>query len=556
MPRRGPRPDGGSRPFLVVRRRPPRRIGPSCRRLRRTDRLRGTRPRGRLRPGSGDPSSPTLHRPLLTARGSSPAPPGAPRGTVARSPVDAPRWSTHEAEDLRPSRPAFGTGLRVGARPGDALGLDPRHRRERPSRGPRHRPARRARLPPRRDRRVGRTRALPRPRTLRRDVPAPRRAAGLRDPDGAGPHARARREARGRRRAPPRGGEGERHGRQPLPARRGRSRGDPRELRPRRGRGARAAARRLEAPQGGHRERRRRPRLPEPRPERPRRRRADLRRLPEPHGSALLPRRLRPGRPDRGGEGPLRRPEPGEPRRRREHRHAPARAGPPRHGERRRGGVGLRQPVDLGLVGRRVVLRARRVLLPAVGGVLGRRRPPLHRADELPCRRRRGRGLPGGDRVGPRRVRPGRGPLGRPFVHAAGHVPHLLPVPADGRRLRRRGPLRPDLGGDALRRRDVGEALGLLHAGRPLHDGPVPDLVDDRAARLVDGDRRLLEDPRRPAGSDGVERDGRRRGVPAVLGHDDVPRRHAVQAAGLAPRGDDRRGRPLRRAVVPPLPQP
>ncbi len=317
-------------------------------------------------PAPGDPSSPNLHRPLLTARGSSPAPPGAPRGTVARSSLAAPRWSTHEAEDLRPSRPAFGTGPRVGVRSGDALGLDPRHRRERTSRRPRHRARRRDRITARRGRRFRRTGPLPRSRAPRGDVPAPGRAAGLRDPDGRERPARSRRAPRSRRDASSRRDQGKRHGRQPVAPRRRRGRGDPRELRARRRRGARPAPGRLEAPQGGHRQRRRRPRLPEPRPERPRRRRADLRRLPEPHGPALLPRRLRPGRPRRGGQGPVRREEPGEPRRRREHRHATARAGLPRHRERRRRVLGLRQPLGLGLLGRRVVLGPRRVLLSAV----------------------------------------------------------------------------------------------------------------------------------------------------------------------------------------------
>ncbi|MBK9967988.1 MAG: TonB-dependent receptor [Holophagales bacterium] len=207
-----------------------------------------------------------------------------------------------------------------------------------------------------------------------------------------------------------------------------------------------------------HRERRRRSRVPEPRPECPRRRGEDLRRLPEPHGPADLPCRLRADRPGGSGQGTVRREEPGKPRRRRQHRHATTRTGPSRHGERRRRGVGLRQSVDLGFVGRRVLLRPRRVLLQKVDGVHRRRRTPFHRADELQRRRHRLRGLPRGDRVGPDRVRPGEGPGRHVLLHAAGHVAHLLPVSADGRRVRRLGPLRPDLGGNAFRRRHVGEA--------------------------------------------------------------------------------------------------
>ena len=92
------------------------------------------------RPAPGDPPSSNLHRPLLTVRGSSPAPPGAPRGTVARSPFvmqsdGAPmQLKTCVLLALLSAR-----GLRVGVRSGDALGLDPRHRRKRPPRGPRHR---------------------------------------------------------------------------------------------------------------------------------------------------------------------------------------------------------------------------------------------------------------------------------------------------------------------------------------------------------------------------------------------------------------------------------
>ena len=230
LPRRSPRPVGRPCTAERLRRRPPRRILTRRRGKQRADSLHGPC-RGRsLGPRPGGPSSPNLHRPPLTARGSPPAPPGAPRGTVARSSLDAPRWSTHETEDLRPSRPSCGNGRCGGLRPRDAVGLDPRHRGERTARCPSHRTHRRARITVRCGHRLWRTGPIPRSRAPRGDVPAQGRIAGLRDPNGRERQARSRRPPRPRRDTSCRRYQGERHGRQSVAPRRRRGRGDPREM--------------------------------------------------------------------------------------------------------------------------------------------------------------------------------------------------------------------------------------------------------------------------------------------------------------------------------------
>ena len=234
--------------------------------------------------------------------------------------------------------------------------------------------------------------------------------------------------------------DGERRGR--GPARDARGVGAARDAGRRHRRGPGLEGRTVAVAQGRDRERGRAARPAEPRPERADRRPARLRRVPEPHGPGRLPRGLRGGGPGRGRQGAFRREEPGRARRHHQRGDPQAGDGVARDAQPRRGLLRLRQPLAHRRPRRRAALGPRRVLGAPGRPVRGRRRPPLHRARQLPAREPGRPGLLDRHRLGPRRLGARRGPPARRRLHPPGLGGRALPVPADGRPVGRHRPRR------------------------------------------------------------------------------------------------------------------
>ena len=117
------------------------------------------------------------------------------------------------------------------------------------------------------------------------------------------------------------------------------------------------------------------------------------------------------------------------------------------------GSFGLVNPSLTAGRGGRAALRAGRLLRAPGRPLRGRRRPPLHRARQLPAREPGRPGLLDRHRVGPGPLGARRGAPGGRRLHPPGLGGRPLPLPPDGRAVGRHRPPEPALRGDRPRRR-------------------------------------------------------------------------------------------------------